>query len=171
MSHPKYFWVPAWELDRATATVPSYGPKDVVPGRTGSWDGTRQKLPASPVVSWASELGTPTTSLGLPRQLSSKESAGQCKRPGRHGFNPSREDLLEEEMATHSSTLAWEIPWTEEPDRGDWWATVPGVVESDVTQRVHNNNDTSLPSAPAGKELEGGRGRCCRPCQGREWRA
>ena len=25
------------------------------------------------------------------------------------------EDLLEEEMATHSSILAWEIPWTEEP--------------------------------------------------------
>ena len=24
-------------------------------------------------------------------------------------------DLLEEEMATHSSILAWEIPWTEEP--------------------------------------------------------
>ena len=26
-----------------------------------------------------------------------------------------REDPLEEEMATHSSVLAWEIPWTEEP--------------------------------------------------------
>ena len=26
-----------------------------------------------------------------------------------------REDPLEEEMATHSSILAWEIPWTEEP--------------------------------------------------------
>ena len=26
-----------------------------------------------------------------------------------------REDPLEEEMATHSSTLAWRIPWTEEP--------------------------------------------------------
>ena len=26
------------------------------------------------------------------------------------------EDLLEKEMATHSSTLAWKIPWTEEPD-------------------------------------------------------
>ena len=26
-----------------------------------------------------------------------------------------REDLLEEEMATPSSTLAWRIPWTEEP--------------------------------------------------------
>ena len=25
------------------------------------------------------------------------------------------EDLLKEEMATHSSFLAWEIPWTEEP--------------------------------------------------------
>ena len=27
------------------------------------------------------------------------------------------EDPLEEEMATHSSILAWEIPWTEEPGR------------------------------------------------------
>ena len=26
------------------------------------------------------------------------------------------EDLLEEEIYTHSSVLAWEIPWTEEPD-------------------------------------------------------
>ena len=26
-----------------------------------------------------------------------------------------REDPLEEEMATHSSVPAWEIPWTEEP--------------------------------------------------------
>ena len=25
------------------------------------------------------------------------------------------EDSLEEEMATHSSILAWKIPWTEEP--------------------------------------------------------
>ena len=28
-----------------------------------------------------------------------------------------QEDLLEKEMATHSSSLAWEIPWTEEPGR------------------------------------------------------
>ena len=28
-----------------------------------------------------------------------------------------REDLLEKAMATHSSTLAWKIPWTEEPGR------------------------------------------------------
>ena len=28
-----------------------------------------------------------------------------------------QEDPLEKEMATHSSTLAWIIPWTEEPGR------------------------------------------------------
>ena len=28
-----------------------------------------------------------------------------------------QEDLLEKEMTTHSSTLAWKIPWMEEPDR------------------------------------------------------
>ena len=28
-----------------------------------------------------------------------------------------REDPLEKEMAIHTSTLAWKIPWTEEPDR------------------------------------------------------
>ena len=27
------------------------------------------------------------------------------------------EDPLEKEMVTHSSTLAWKIPWTEEPGR------------------------------------------------------
>ena len=27
-----------------------------------------------------------------------------------------QEDPLEEEMATHSSILAWKIPWTEKPD-------------------------------------------------------
>ena len=29
----------------------------------------------------------------------------------------SQEDPLEEGMATHPSTLAWRIPWTEEPGR------------------------------------------------------
>ena len=35
-----------------------------------------------------------------------------------------QEDPLEEGMATHSSTLAWRIPWTE-----PWWAMVYGVTE------------------------------------------
>ena len=42
----------------------------------------------------------------------------------------SQEDSLEKEMATHSSFLAWRIPWTEEPGR----LTVHGVAESDTTE-------------------------------------
>ena len=41
-------------------------------------------------------------------------------------WSPGWEDSLEKEMATHSSILAWRIPWTEEPE----WATVHGVVKS-----------------------------------------
>jgi len=36
------------------------------------------------------------------------------------------EDPLEKGMATHSSILAWRIPWTE----GAWQATVHGVAKS-----------------------------------------
>ena len=31
--------------------------------------------------------------------------------------SPGQEDPLELEMATHSSILVWEIPWTEDPGR------------------------------------------------------
>ena len=44
------------------------------------------------------------------------------------------EDPLEEEMATHSSILAWRIPWTEEP--GSLQST--GLQESDMTQQVNH---------------------------------
>ena len=40
-----------------------------------------------------------------------------------------QEDPLEEEMATHSSILAWRIPWTKEPGR----------LQSMGSQRVGNN--------------------------------
>ena len=33
------------------------------------------------------------------------------------GLIPDREDPLGKEMATHSSILAWRIPWTEKPGR------------------------------------------------------
>ena len=45
-----------------------------------------------------------------------------------------REDPLEKEMAIHSSTLAWKIPWTEEPDR----------LQSMGSQRVGHDWATSL---------------------------
>ena len=39
-------------------------------------------------------------------------NAGDIRHPG---SIPGQEDPLEEGMATHSSILAWRIPWTEEP--------------------------------------------------------
>ena len=44
-----------------------------------------------------------------------------------------REDPLEKEMATHSSTLAWKIPWTEKPGR----------LQSIGSQRVGHDCATS----------------------------
>ena len=45
------------------------------------------------------------------------------------------EDTLEKEMATHSSMLAWETPWTEEP----------GGLSSMGSQRVELNLATTRP--------------------------
>ena len=52
--------------------------------------------------------------MGFPGGSDGKESACNAGDPG---SVPGWEDLLEEGMATHSSTLAWRIPWTEEPGR------------------------------------------------------
>ena len=42
----------------------------------------------------------------------------QPAKAGDMGLTPkSGEDLLEEEMANHSSVLTWRTPWTEEPGR------------------------------------------------------
>ena len=58
-----------------------------------------------------------------------------------------REDPLEKEMATHSSTLAWEIPWTEES----------GGLQSMGSQRIrhdlaHSQQQPSL-KTPDAKEV------------------
>ena len=60
-------------------------------------------------------------------------------------FNPWQEDPLEESMTTHSSILAWRIPWTEDPGR----------LQSVGSQRVgqdwlstHSKIQTNLPLIP-----------------------
>ena len=45
------------------------------------------------------------------------------------GSIPGLERSLEKKMATHSSILAWEIPWTEEPG----WLQSMGSQELDTT--------------------------------------
>ena len=55
-----------------------------------------------------------------------------------------QEDPLEEEMATHSSFLTWEIPWTEEP----------GGVQSMRLQRVgHDGGINALHCSPGADQL------------------
>ena len=53
--------------------------------------------------------------------------------------SPSWENLLEKEMATHSSILACEIPRTEEP--GGLQST--GSQESDMTEQLKHRHPTS----------------------------
>ena len=56
------------------------------------------------------------------------------------------EDHLEKEMSTHSSILAWEIPWTEEPGR----------LQSMRPHRVRHDKETKqqlLTLSPAAKML------------------
>ena len=47
-----------------------------------------------------------------------------------------REDPPEKEMAMHSSTLAWKIPWTEEPGR----LQSMGSQESDTTEQLNQHH-------------------------------
>ena len=61
--------------------------------------------------------------MGFPGDSDGKESTCNA---GDSGLIPGSEDPLEKEMATHSSILAWEIPWTE----------VSGRLQSMGSQRV-----------------------------------
>ena len=62
------------------------------------------------------------------------------------------EDPLEKEMAIQSSTIAWKIPWTEEPGRlqsmgsqrvGHDWATLPLLSFFHVNSNSHQPNNCS----------------------------
>ena len=66
---------------------------------------------------------------GLPGASAGKESACDTKDP----VQPlGQEHPLEEGMATHSSILAWRIPWTEESVGYSPW----GHKESDMTEKL-----------------------------------
>ena len=69
------------------------------------------------------------TPLRLPGGASGKEPACQCRRREMRVRSMGWDDPLEEGVATHSSTIAWRIPWTEEP----------GELQSTGLQRVRFN--------------------------------
>ena len=61
------------------------------------------------------------------------------------GQSLGQKDSLEKEMATHSSVLAWEIPWTEEP----------GGLQSMRSQRVNHDLATKQQQILPGSEISG----------------
>ena len=67
----------------------------------------------------------------FPRSIwfSGKESACQAGDARDIGSIPGLGRSLEEEMGMHSSKLAWEIPWTEEPGKLFWVAKVHRVAK------------------------------------------
>ena len=87
-------------------------------------------------------LSPPTDIPGLPRWLSGKESTYQCRRSRTCRIQfPCWEDPLEEEMATHSSILAWKNSWSEEAGRLQSMG-LQGVEHDLATEHEHM---TSLP--------------------------
>ena len=62
-----------------------------------------------------------------------------------------QKDPLENGIATHSSILAWRIPWTEEPGKLSLW----GCKESDMTEQL-THTYTQPASSSAGFSAEKG---------------
>ena len=60
------------------------------------------------------------------------------------------EDPLKEGMATHSSILAWRIPWTEEPGYSPW-----GLKELDMTERLTHTYSHHIPDSPRAEDVPG----------------
>ena len=67
---------------------------------------------------------------GVPSWLGGKETACNA---GDRSLSLSQEDPLEKEMETHSSTLAWKTPWTEEHGRLQSMGPQSRTPLSDVT--------------------------------------
>ena len=67
--------------------------------------------------------------MDFPGVASGKGPAGQCRRREMRVRSLGLKDPTEKGMATHSSILAWRIPWTKEP----------GGLQSIVLQIVRHN--------------------------------
>ena len=84
--------------------------------------------------------------MGFLGDSAGKESACQCRRHETTSLmlqSLDWEDPMEKEMATHSSILAWRIPWMEES----------GGLQSRGSQRVRHDWSTSLTLSHASKVM------------------
>ena len=70
--------------------------------------------------------------LGLGNKVGASSTESACNE-GYTSQLPGLGKSLGEEVAIHSSILAWTIPM----DRGTWGATVHGATESDTTEHAH----------------------------------
>ena len=105
------------------------------------------------------EKGMATTSVFLPGEFHGWKSLA--------GYSPwgckeldTTEQLTEKAVASHSSTLAWKIPWTEEPGRlqsmgslgvGHDWATSPSLFTFTHWRRKWQPTPVFLPGESQGR--------------------
>ena len=110
--------------------------------------GTTANKLASSSVSWFFKFWKFITQEGLSQRQSQKKLgniAEICKFISLASFSKE----VEKEMAPHSGTLAWKIPWTEEPTYSPW-----GRQESDTTERLHFHFSLSCTGEGNGDPLQ-----------------
>ena len=79
-----------------------------------------------------------TEASGFPNGSVLKESTCNAGDAGEAGLILGWEDPLEEEITTHSSILAWEIPWTEKP-AGPQSMCLQRAGYNGVTEHTHTH--------------------------------
>ena len=109
----------------------------------------RCKLPAQELSATKREEESSSMSLTPSAGLSTKLIGSSiCKDPTIQTYAKQetqvqslhQKDPLEKEMATHSSVLAWSIPWTEEPRGHSPW----GHKELETSQQLNSNKDPTI---------------------------
>ena len=58
-------------------------------------------------------------------KIENKQYCNKFIKDFKNGLHKKKNFFMEKKMATHSSILAWETPWTE----GAWWATIHRVAK------------------------------------------
>ena len=123
----RWVFVAVWELSlvaesRGYSLVAACGL--IIAAASPAAEHRLRKMQASVVAARLSSWGTPSQLEGFPGVSDGKKRLPTTQETRVRSLG--REDPLEKEMATYTSTLAWKIPWTE--DQSSWtrdWICVP----------------------------------------------